>query len=645
MLSFFRNLTKSRIGLIAVFVVSGLIAIAMLGMDVTGTRSLGGAGGGVVARVGDTAITEKDLSDRAQIALDNYNRQVDPANQMTMAQFVAQGGLERTLEDLINSAAIEEFSNRHGIVVGDRIVDGMIASIPAFRGADGKFSQEQFEAALAQQRIPVSELRSDFRLSKYLDWMLRPVRSPGPVPNALAVPYASLMLERRSGAIGLLPTAAMDAGDEPSDAEVKTFYEQHKARYTVPERRVIRYAMVSPETLGDSIEPSEEEIAQAYRAAGDRFAAKEQRTVSQVIVGDRESAEALAQSVRGGQSVGDAARAAGLEPTEFEKVVQDQLAERTSDEVAKAAFAASRGDVVGPVESELGWHVLQVTGIDQVAAQSLDQARETLVEELRQRKLIAALGNMRDRLADAIADGATFDEVTTDNKLAVTNTAPLLPNGRNPDKPDEEPAESLIPVLRTGFAMQGGDDPQMVPVGDDSFALVAVGRVVPATPRPLDEIRDAVLRDLGIDRRLQAARKLAAEVVRKVNSGTTLKDALAATGKPFRLDPVATTRVQLAQMGGQVPPPVRLLFTMGEGRARLIEGENREGFYIVYLADVEQVDPRTVPESIAGARSSIAGSISDEFQIQFVESIRQEVGVTRNADALERVRSGLAAGR
>ncbi|QIG80419.1 peptidylprolyl isomerase [Stakelama tenebrarum] len=639
MLRVFRNITKSRIGLIVVFIVLGIIALAFAAADITGIGGIGRGSGAVVARVGDREITEKELKDRVQIAIDNLRRR---GQTVTMEQFLAAGGLERALDQIISSAAAEQFARRHGIQVSRRLIDGVIASNTAFQGPDGKFDQQTYETLLARERISEADLRADLRAGAYTDWLIGPTSNAGQAPMALAAPYAALMTEERKGAIAFIPMLAMDPGEEPTDEQVAEFYEQNKQRYTIPERRVIRYAEVSPETLEDRTRATDEEIQQAYRAAGDRFAATEKRSVDQLIVGDQESAARIAEAVKGGQSIAAAARAEGLEPRSFDSVTREALAEETSDEVAQAVFAADANSAVGPIRSPLGWQVLRVSSVEQVAARSIADVRDTLAEEVRGKKLVQALVTMRDEIGDAIADGGTFQEVLGDTGLEATSTAPLLANGRNPDEPEAEPDEALQPLLSAGFQMSADSEPQLVAIDDTHFAVITVAKIVPATPRPLDEIRDRVARDYRVDKAVAKAREVAAEVVEAVKGGKSLREALAATGERLPPpSPIDTTRARIAQMGEQIPPPVQLLFNMQPGTARLIEGNSREGYYVVHLEAIEPHDASEVPELVQGMHGSIARSIGNELAGQLIGALQRDIGVSRNADAIARVRRDL----
>ena len=62
MLQFFRRFTKSRFGLIAVFLFLGVMALAFAVGDITGLRSTeGGTGGNVIAQVGNRKVTDTDV--------------------------------------------------------------------------------------------------------------------------------------------------------------------------------------------------------------------------------------------------------------------------------------------------------------------------------------------------------------------------------------------------------------------------------------------------------------------------------------------------------------------------------------------------------------------------------------------------------
>jgi peptidyl-prolyl cis-trans isomerase D len=313
MLAFFRRLTHSKVGVIITFLVLGVIALAFAAGDVTGLSSMtGGAGitGGDVATVGKAEVSANELKTQAQTQLEGF-RQQQPT--LDMATFVNQGGFEGTLDRIISSMALEQFGRAQGMVVSKRSVDGQIASIPALQGPTGKFDENLYRQVLAQRKLTDAQIRSDIIRDTFAQQLTIPSTGATQVSSQLALPYASLLLEKRTGTIGFIPAAVVPAGAAPSDADLNTFYTRNIARYTVPERRIIRYAVVSPDQVKTQAAATDAEIAKAYQQDRARYAATEKRTITQVVVADQAGATALAAKVKAGTSLADAARAAGLE--------------------------------------------------------------------------------------------------------------------------------------------------------------------------------------------------------------------------------------------------------------------------------------------------------------------------------------------
>jgi peptidyl-prolyl cis-trans isomerase D len=642
MLNFFRRFTKSRYGLIAVFVFLALIALAFAAGDVTGIRAnSGGTGGSVIAKVGSRKITDREVRERIDLFLRNLQRE---GQNVTMEQFLAQGGLQLAVDEMINAAAMVEFAQDTGMQVSKKLIDGEIASNPSFFGLDGKFSQKQFEDLLSQNRISPVTFREGMTNDRYGNWLINRATLGNQVPDGVVLPYASLLLERRTGIVGLVSTIAMDPGADPDDKTLTAYYNAKSLRYMVPQRRILRYAMVKPDALRARTAATEAEIAEAYKKAGNRFAATEKRNVRQLVVLDQATATRIAGEVKGGKTLAAAAAAAGLEPTNFEGVEKPALARQTAPAVADAAFAAAQGGVVGPVRSPLGWHVLQVEKIDKVAARTLDQARAELASEISSRNLAKAMADLRQSLEDGIGDGKNFDEAVADAKLIAGRTPALTAEGANPDDPAFKPDPAFVPVMRAGFAIeQPGDEPQIIPVAKDgSFAVVGLERIVPAAPRPLAQIRERVVKDYLVEQALTKARAAATGMIAKLEKGVPMQQALAEAGVTKGPPPKPFDFKRADVLNRQIAPYLQMAFTMAPGRAKLVEGQNREGYYVVYLDKVEEHSAVGDQAAIQRTRGEIAPQVGPEMARQFIASVRNHLKVTRNDKAIAQLRAELS---
>ena len=643
MLAFFRRLTHSRVGVIITFLVLGVIALAFAAGDVTGLSSMtGGAGitGGDVAKVGKADVTVNDLKTQAQTQLEGY-RQQQPT--LDMATFVNQGGLDGTLDRIVSSMALEQFGRAQGMVVSKRAVDGQIASIPALQGPTGKFDENLYRQILAQRKLTDAQIRSDIVRDTFAQQLTIPSTGATQVASQLALPYASLLLEKRTGTIGFIPTAVVPAGPAPSDADLNTFYTRNIARYTVPERRIVRYAIVTPDQVKAQAAPTDAEIARTYQQDRARYAATEKRTITQVVVADQAGAAALAAKVKAGTSLADAARAAGLEASTQTKVEKAAYAGTTSPQVADAVFAASSGAVIGPVRTQLGWTIAKVDAVEAVAGRSLDQVRSEIATALGIQKAAEALSAVHDRIDDSLSKNATFDEVVADQKLQPVTTPAIIASGANPDEPASQPNPAIAPLVAAAFQAADGDGPQLVQLGTDGgFAVVAVGRIVRATPRPLAQVRAAVLRDVNADRSRQAARRVATEVLARINKGMPIAQSLAQTKLPIPAPrPLTASRAQIAADPRGAPPALALMFSMAPNTAKTLAAPDDSGWFVIKLDSIASGSAVGNDAAIKAARANIGRSVGREYVEQFAKAVRAEVGVKANATSLARVRADL----
>src|SRR3546814_3806106 len=98
------------------------------------------------------------------------------------------------------------------------------------------------------------------------------------------------------------------------------------------------------------------------------------------------AAQTIADKVKGGTSLAAAAKSAGLAVAGLSDLSQLQYAEKSSDAVAKAAFAAPRGGIAQIAKSPLGWHVVRVSNVTTTPAKTLAAAREEIVKILTDQK-------------------------------------------------------------------------------------------------------------------------------------------------------------------------------------------------------------------------------------------------------------------
>lgn len=640
MIQFIRRFFDSKFGIPVTLGFLALIAVAFASADISGTGTFGGlSGGDRIAVVGDQKIGTADLSRSATNALDQV-RQQDPT--LTMPAFLAQGGLDEVLDQLIDRTAIAEFARSLGLRAGDNLVNSEIVQIGAFRGPDGNFSQDIYRAAIAQQGLNDAQVRADLGEGLLAQQILVPAAFGARMPDKLVSQYAALLAESRQGTIGVVPSELYAPTAAPTAAQLQAHYERNRESYIRPERRAVRYATFDAEAVAGSAEPTDAAIAARYQQDRAQYAPSESRRVSQLIVPTQQAANSLRQQVAGGQSLAAAASQAGFEVASIGPVTREQLAAQTSAAVAQAAFAADEGAVAAPARSGLGWHVVRVDQVERTAGRTLAQAREEIATALREDNRRRAIAELSASIEERLDDGESLADIAREIGAELQATRPITANGLVYGTTEQAP-QVLAPALQTLFQMEEGEPQIAEVVAGETFLMFEVSEITPSATAPLREIRADVTADWRLTQGLARARAAADRILARVRRGGTLAEAMRAENPRLTdLDPIDLSRADLAQQGGRVPPPLALLFSMAEGTSKRLEAPGKSGWFLV---DLDQIETGTVGRDnplYAQARVELGQALGREYADQFRAAIRDAVGVERNETGIDAVRRQLS---
>lgn len=642
MLTSFRRATKSKIGTV-VLALFGLAIVASFAIaDVSGV-SLGGGGMGssTLVKVGGLEVTDRELDEAMQQRLAQARQQNPMADYASIA-----GDFEPLLQGLVDQRTLQAFAREHGFVVSKRLIDAEIANIPGVKGLNGQFSQQAYENFLQQQRLTDAQVRDLIEGSILQRLLITPAANNPRVPVGMATPYASMLLERREGEISLVPISAFTAGLNPTDAQLQQFYVSNRNRYMVPEQRVIRIARIGPEQVAN-VTATDAEIAQYYRANQAQFGGSDTRVISQALVQDRNVANQIAARARGGQSLVEAAKPAGLSAQDITLGPQtrSQFTDLAGQQVANAAFGAAEGAIVGPVQSEFGWHVIKVEDVREQAGKSLEQARSEIAARLSAEKRTTAIADLVDKVQEALDGGSNFDEAAKAAGLSVVSTPLVTADGRARGNADFRLPADLQPALTSGFELAANDEPVIEQLSDESFALVAPGQVVPAAPAPLAEIRDRVRTDWINKQATDKARLAATSIAAKSGGQASLSAAVQQVKAALPpVQRVAARRIDLSNMGNEVPETLRMMFNQGQGKSRVGADDEGRGFFVVKVNKIQPGNALNQPRLINEVQQQFQEPLSQEYAQQFLAAARKALNVRRNEDLIAATRKRLLSG-
>jgi len=643
MLSFFRRISNSKIGtwVVAAIGVAILAGFALADLSNFGTGQIGGLGmsSTTLAKVGDQQVTDQDMSDAMQRRLQQVRQQRPEADYSSII-----GDFNDVLAALVDQSSLLAFADKYHFGLSKRLIDAEIAQIPGTKGLNGEFSEQAYQQFLQQQHLTDGGVRQIISGDLLQRLMITPIVANARVPVGMASPYASLLLEAREGEAAIVPADAFKAGLKPTDAQVQQYYTANRSRYMIPEQRALRIARIGPEQVAN-VTASDQEIAKYYNDNKATYGASETRSLSQVVVPDQASANGIAQRAKGGATLAAAAAPAGSNAavTSLTDQSQQAYAGVAGNAAATAVFAAPSGAVVGPIKTAFGWAVVKVDSVKKVTGKTLDQARAEIAAKLNTDKRKGAIEDLVAKVQDSLDNGSNFTEAVGAAKLPVTTTPLITANGTSRTDSSYKLPPELAPVLKSGFAIEPNDEPEVVALtGDQGYAVVSPSQVVPSAPAPLASIHDQVAGDWINDQALQRARSAADQIAAKAGGNVSLADAIKSAGVAIPAPrPIAARRIQISDAQGNVAPALKLLFTTGVGKSKMAANPQGGGYFIVKTDKITPGNAMISPGLIGQVQNELNQASAADYAQEFLADIKRDMKAKRNESAIQAFKARL----
>jgi foldase protein PrsA len=195
----------------------------------------------------------------------------------------------------------------------------------------------------------------------------------------------------------------------------------------------------------DAKKVSDADVQEYYDKNQKRFAQPERRDLLIVLTKTEAKAQAAKQALDSGQpwkqvvkqySIDETTKAQGGKLASVAKGQQDKSLE-------DAVFAASKGEVEGPVKTQFGWYVFEVEKIAPASQQSLEQSRDTIKNLLRsqrqQKTLDAFIKDFREEYKDETNCSDDYRVAECKNAPKEDNTGPSQSSQPQPQTPTQTP--------------------------------------------------------------------------------------------------------------------------------------------------------------------------------------------------------------
>ena len=574
-------------------------------------------------------VGSRDFS--AQEVADRFRRDVERmssmfGNKLTPEQARQFGLLQRTVSTMVDASLLDQAAEKLRLGVDDETLRRDIGNIPAFQNQLKMFDKTQYLRVLQSAGLSDRQFISSERADLARAQLVKALTGGVSAPAAMAAPLYRYQAEKRVAEFVVFTADKMPAPALPDQATLQKYYDEHKALFQQPEIRAASALVVHAADLASTIHPSDEEIEKAYQARAGEFQTPEKRSIAQVLFNDEASAQAFADKAKQAKNFDALAKESGAAAIDLGTVAK---ADMPLPELTEPAFGIAAPGVVGPVQSTLGWHVLQISSITPGKTRPLAEVKDQIIRDLVKDETTNRLYTLSTKLEDSIGGGNDIDETAKSIGLKAVKLDAVDERGRDADgKPINN--QALTPdVLGTIFQTVQGGTSEVLPLpNNDGYYVVHVDKVTPAAIRPFDQARAQVEAAWSGEARIKAARQQAEAAAARIKAGEPLSS-LAGQLK------VETSR-PFTRNGGQAAQVSPLLAAEMFGQSAVggvaVVGVGADS-YVARLKEIQTPDIQGA--GYESATQQLATVMAQDLVEEYTLALRKDIGVRINQGVID----------
>jgi peptidyl-prolyl cis-trans isomerase D len=632
MLDFFRNHQRLMMALLILIVVPGLGIVGIQGFSSFFDENAN------VASVNGHKITRVEYDGAMR-------QQVDRARQMLGAQFDPKmfetPEMRASLIDsLVQQRMLADETQRLHLTASDAAVRRALLADPtiaSLRKPDGSIDVDQYKQLLAMQGMTPEQYDERVRYGLASDQIPASIQSTAFTSKTLAQTLTEIAEQRRDVQGLALRTVDYTAKIQPTDAQVKSYYDAHSAEFATPESATIQYLVMSPATLSAALKPSDADLKKYYDDNIARFKTQAQVRVSHILITAPKDASA-ADKAKAKQQAETLLAQVKAHPDQFaeiaEKNSQDPGSAAKGGDLGyfsrgmiaggqafdDAAFGLKKGEISGIVQTDFGYHIIEATDVKPSVTQPFDEVKDAITKEVVAQQAAKSLADDAEGFTSTVYEQSKSLQPAADKYKLQIQTATL---GSKPDPklPPDSPLNNskFLAAIFAPDAVKQHNNTQAIDIGNSTLIAGRVTDYKAAAVPALDTIKDAVRTKVVAEEAAQAARKDGeAKLAELQKSNSTA--GFSSVSKVSRND---------AQ--GMPPAALAAIFKADSSKLPAYVGVDlgADGYAIYRVNGIEKPDPVTA-DRLTGAQQQVAQVYAQAEMESYLESLkaRSKVKIT-----------------
>ncbi len=463
-----------------------------------------GSNDGVVAKVGGVPITQQDF--------DNAQRE-----QIARMQQMFGGAVDaklfdtpeiklQTLEGLVTERAIAYEAARANLFVTDETLRATIAAIPAVQ-ENGAFSNERYSTLLAAQGMTPAIFEGRLRRDLTLRQLTGVLQETALVPRTVTERIALIVDQEREVAELQFKPADYASQVKTTPEMLQAYYDSHPQEFEIAQQLKVEYLVSNAEAVAKDVLVKPEAVAEYYEQNKKRYGSVEQRRASHILItaskdgSDAEKKKALATA----EEVLAKVKAA---PGDFAKLARQYSqdpgsADKGGDldyfgpgamvpQFDAAVFKMKEKEISGLVQSDFGYHIIQLTGIRATTVKPLAEVKGEIEAEISKQMVGKKFAESAEVFTNTVYEQADSLKPAADKLKLTIMTAEGVTRNAPADNKALYAHPKVLAALFSDDALNKKRNTEAIEIGSNILLSARVVENKPATKRAFADVRNEV---------------------------------------------------------------------------------------------------------------------------------------------------------